>query len=236
MRVRDVVTSWREPKKRRVTPVGVTQVRQSFAWGCVVVAMTFGIKHVVGITHRENRKGFLGTKDPLFGKGWRKVALCGNWTLEDVWNYAVGCHLGHILEFNVALLAYWLFFYDGSWKQNCAQLKSDWICKVIAFHLACEVILVGCWHWLTHVSEYAQGLREFKFNPENPYTKKGSVHLQREVTYTTLGWLQSGAWQILLTWLWASGRLPNYYDDFWSRPMYSIISVAAVTYWREIHF
>jgi sterol desaturase/sphingolipid hydroxylase (fatty acid hydroxylase superfamily) len=199
--------------------------------------MTYSIRHVLGITSRDTRKGFFGTKQPLFGADWAASRLgCGNWSLADVWTYAIGCHLGHLLEFGVALLAYWLFFADGTWERECATLRPGWTARVLAFHLACELMLVGCWHWLTHVSDYAKGIREFKFNPENPYTKEGSAHLKREVIFTPLGWLQSGAWQIALTWFWASKRLPNYYTDFWAHPVYSVVGVAAVTYWREIHF
>lgn len=35
--------------------------------------------------------------------------------------------------------------------------------------------------------------------------------------------------------LWASGRI-DYYTDFWTDPLYSIGYLAAITYWREIHF
>ena len=143
---------------------------------------------------------------------------------------------GHLLEFAVALTAYALFFYDGTWEVECAELRPTWVGKVAAFHLACELVFVGGWHWLTYVSRYAAGLQVHKFNKENPYTKEDSVHLRREVTYTTLGWLQSGAWQVIWMWLWASKRVPHYYTSFWSAPLYSICGVAAVTYWREIHF
>ena len=30
--------------------------------------------------------------------------------------------------------------------------------------------------------------------------------LQREILFTTLGWLQSAAWTVLFAWLWATGR------------------------------
>ena len=121
--------------------------------------MTFSVKHVVGVASGETRRGFFGTKEPLFGAGWDKTTVCGKWTLADVWTYVVGCHVGHLLEFSVALLAYWLFFADGSWELECGTLRAGWIARVLIFHLACEIVLVGCWHWLTHVSDYARGIR-----------------------------------------------------------------------------
>jgi hypothetical protein len=86
------------------------------------------------------------------------------------------------------------------------------------------------------MSSYAQGpLHKKKFNPINPYEEKGQHHLLREITFTTLGWLQSAFVQCVFMWLWASGRLP-YCSDFWSRPFFSIFILLSVTYWRSFHF
>jgi hypothetical protein len=85
-------------------------------------------------------------------------------------------------------------------------------------------------------SPYAQGpLHEKKFNPINPYEEKHQYHLLREITITTLGWLQSASIQCIFMWLWASGRLP-YYNDFWSRPFFSFFMLLGVIYWRAFHF
>lgn len=130
--------------------------------------MTYGIKHVVGVTTVKTREGFFGTVKPLFGGNWKNVSLgFRGWTLEDVWVYSFGAHLGHLTEFLVALACYFLFFADGSWRQECAELRIGWIAKVVAFHLMCEVVFVGFWHWLTYMSRFARGLAPFKFNPVN---------------------------------------------------------------------
>jgi hypothetical protein len=63
-----------------------------------------------------------------------------------------------------------------------------------------------------------------------------SGNLQREQTLTTLGWLQSAAFQVVMMWLWASGRLP-YVDAFGGPHLaWNVATVAFVTYWREFHF
>ena len=106
------------------------------------------------------------------------------------------------------------------------------------YNLACEFTFYPFWHWITHSrrSPYAHGrLQEVKFNSKNPYEEKGQNHLLREMTCTTLGWLQSAFVQCVFMWLWASGRLP-YYSEFWSRPIFSIFILMGVTYWRELHF
>ena len=196
--------------------------------------MTFGVRHVVGVTTNSKRAGWLGTKAPLFGSSWENKNLFGTWTAEDVWKYLVGCHLSHTTELAVAVLCYRLFFADGTWLTTCAEFKIGWVGHVIAFNLACEFLFVGFWHWLVYASSYARGLKPVKFNPVDQYDK--TSNLQREVTFTTLGWLQSAGWQCLLMWLWASKRLPIFYTSFWSSPVYSVLLLKAVTYWREIHF
>lgn len=206
--------------------------------------MTYGIKTVIGVMTKINREGFFGTKQPLFGQSWKSTKLLGSWTLDDVWTYLIGAHLSHLLDFLVAFVAYLVFFADGSWKVECAEWGAGWVAKVLGFNLVCEILFTASWHWLTYMSDYAKGMEEFKFNRVNQYEPKGgrvgcfrssSGHLEREIMYTTLGWLQSGAWQCLLTWAWASGRLPMY-TDFWSRPFFSVGLLMAVTFWREVHF
>ncbi len=79
------------------------------------------------------------------------------------------------------------------------------------------------------------GLIDNKNYPVNPYEEKGQHHLLREITLTTLGWLHSAFIQCVFMWLWASGRL-SYYNDFWSRPFFSIFILLSITFWREFHF
>ena len=157
--------------------------------------------------------------------------------------------MGHTTEFAVALLAYFFFFADGSWQTECATLRAGWVARVLGFHLACEVVFVGFWHWLTYASRFAAALRPFKFNQKNQYeptaydaggarvgmVTSSSGHLQREVFYTTLGWLKSGLWQVAMTWAWASGRLPVA-PVFGDRRALNLLGLHCITYWREVHF
>jgi len=76
---------------------------------------------------------------------------------------------------------------------------------------------------------------KLKYNPENPYTQENSTPLKREIILTTLGFLQSSAFQCVIMHLWASGRIP-YYTDFWAYPAWSVGQLLFVTYWREFHF
>jgi len=214
--------------------------------------MTFGVKTVIGVLSAEKRGGWFGTKKPLFGETWGEKRLGGfcpstfeAWTFNDCWTYAFGAHLGHALEFLVALTCWSLLFADGQWLQECKEWRLGWVSKVLSFNFACEIVFVGFWHWLVYASSFAKGLLPFKFNPDNQYEKgagaqvgmlrSSSGQLEREITFTTLGWLQSGLWQALFMWGWASGRLP-FYTAFWDYPLYSVLYLCAITYWREIHF
>lgn len=121
-----------------------------------------------------------------------------------------------------------------------------------------QVLFYGFWHWMTYASSFARGsLQRFKYNADNQYEpqtrsstastprKQGSSsegpavslftsstgQLEREVLYTTLGWLQSAAFQCVMMHLWASGRLP-YYTDFWAHPAWSLGHLLFVTYVR----
>mmetsp|Transcript_48034 Transcript_48034/g.104476 ORF Transcript_48034/g.104476 Transcript_48034/m.104476 type:complete len:495 (-) Transcript_48034:118-1602(-) len=203
--------------------------------------MTYGIRNLVGIRASAKdpdpkREGYFGTRKSPLGD-WGTI---GN----TIYTYAWGCHTGHTLEFLVALCCYWLLYSDGTIMEEAKTFQMGWVGKILAFNLACEVIFFGFWHYVTYVSRFALSLAPFKYNPENQYEPgkqqarmltSTTGNLQREMFYTTLGWLQSTASQCVLTWAWASGRLP-YYLDFWRNPWYSVLLLMGVTYWREVHF
>lgn len=219
--------------------------------------MTFGIRNVVAalaLHHgdKEGRKGFFGTKDPLFGASWSEWKLCrcffenGIWTLADVWTYTIGAHASHVVEFLAAFLCYWLFYFDGTWLTECQHWQIGWVSKIVLYNLACEVLLYNFWHYFTYVSDLYETFMKngIKYNPTNQYEPQtghagmwtsSTGHLEREIAFTTLGWLQSAAWQCLFTKLWASGVLPMY-ANFLEFPMYSLLLLWLVAYWREIHF
>jgi len=62
----------------------------------------------------------------------------------------IGCHLGHVLEFVVALVCY-LFLWPATFP-HAGTWAVGWVSKVVAFNLVCEFTFVGFWHWLTYAS------------------------------------------------------------------------------------
>jgi len=186
--------------------------------------MTYGLRNIVGVlkvhSGKEAPSGVFFTYDhwPRF---WQKL-----------YDYTIGCHAGHLVDFGAALVCYLVLY--PSLIDEAKDWNVNWVSKVIAFNLICEFLVYGFWHWLTYAGRYATGkLKNKKYNPENQYETSGN--LQREVSLTTLGWLQSSAFQCVMTHLWATGRVP-YYLDFWQYPAYSMGMLLLVTYWREFHF
>lgn len=203
--------------------------------------MTYSIRHVIGIVafsrgDRAPRENFFGTKNSLLGN-WGEMG-------DMIWKYIFGCHLGHLLEIGVAVLCYVLLYGDGDIWVEARDWQLGWVSRIFFFNLTCEVILCTFWHWMTYASAFSAPLAEVKYNPTNQYEPGGgragfvyseTGNLEREILFTTLGWLQSASWQCLFTHLWACGSLP-FYTDFWSCPAYSLPLFGAITYWREMHF
>eukprot|EP00294_Goniomonas_avonlea_P016811 CAMPEP_0114558852 /NCGR_PEP_ID=MMETSP0114-20121206/10608_1 /TAXON_ID=31324 /ORGANISM="Goniomonas sp, Strain m" /LENGTH=329 /DNA_ID=CAMNT_0001744281 /DNA_START=84 /DNA_END=1073 /DNA_ORIENTATION=+ len=192
--------------------------------------MTYGATKIRNVV---NYKTTGALPKPMFGANW------AHWQ-NQLWGYAIGCHLGHSTDFLVGLICYLFFFPIDQAK----EWKANWVLQVVAFNLACEFIICTFWHWLTYVGPYSKGnLQKQKYNPDNQYEKSGNVgffssssrQLQREVFLTTLGWLQSALFQCVVMWLWASGKC-SYYTDFWAHPVWSLGWLLFITYWREFHF
>ena len=226
-------------------------------WLLGLGTMTFGLKNLAGALalrkgDTEKRRGFFGTRQALFGSAWSDWKICPglieseSWTADDLWTYTLGAHANHALDFSAALLCYWLFFSTGAWLTECQDWRIGWVSRVVLFNLACEVLLCNFWHYFIYVSGVYNAFvtAGLKYNPTNQYEPQSGEagmmtsatgQLEREITFTTLGWLQSAAWQCVFMKLWASGVLPVY-SDFWAFPIYSLFVLWLVAYWRELHF
>jgi len=169
--------------------------------------MTYSLYNIVAIYNLKNGKE---TKSLFFNySSW-------NSTLKYAYDYLVTPHVGHSLDFLVALFFYLFLF--PSLMQDAATLKFGWISTVVFYNLACEFVFYGFWHYITYMSNFVSKTK--KFNPINPYKIK-SEHLNREIFLTTLGWLQSSLFQIVMMHLWASGRVP-YVKNFFESPFTNI--------------
>lgn len=191
--------------------------------------MTFPFFNIIGILQRK--KG----QSPLYS-----IIYNQNWPQWKIWtyNFLIGTHLPHIVDFSVALI-YYLFFFPIAMEQ-AHEIRLGWILQVVLFNIACEFLTFGLWHWFVYVKNY-ELLKKNKYDEESPYGDKigfftsSNGYLQREIFYTTLGWLQSTAYQCFIMHLWARGII-DYQKSFWDRPFFNFMSLYIVCYWRDFHF
>lgn len=212
--------------------------------------MVFSIRHVVGVLRLREAarsgeqasfkapKGWFGTREPFFGD-WGATG-------DLLYRYLLACHMNHLVEFLVAALCYSLFYWDGSMMEEAKTFGTSWVCKIVAFNIACEFVIYGFWHWFVYANNsHRTLLKPYKLNPADQYEPRGGPvgmftsttgNLQREVFFTTLGWLQSSFWQVVFTHLWATGycKIPDMSAA--GGYVHTVVLLAAVTYWREIHF
>jgi len=196
--------------------------------------MTIQVRNVVGVVNVYNKKPV--PKGLIFDyQHWPA------WT-RTLYDTLIGCHVAHVLDFAMALLCYQLVFLPTF--DQAHEFRLGWISRVIGFNLAVEFILYSFWHHMLYASsDYAPAVKHKKFNKKNQYEPSEKVgyfsstsgQLQREVFLTTVGFLISSGFQIVMTHLWARGLVPVYLN-FWAYPAYSIGWLLFVTYWREFHF
>lgn len=196
--------------------------------------MTYSLRNVVGI--RNITQGKLVPKVLLFD-----YAHWPSWA-RTLYDLAITCHVAHLLDFSAALICYW-FVFPQTYAEAAHGFQLGWMAKVVAYNLCVEFLLYGFWHHMMYAGQHTQHMKHLKFNTTNQYepSKKvgyfssSSGHLQREVMFTTVGFLVSSCYQIVMTYLWAQGYVPVYLR-FWDYPAWSIFWLAFVTYFREFHF
>jgi len=115
--------------------------------------------------------------------------------------------------------------------------KIDWVLEVVVRNLVVMLCTYGFWHVFLYQSSFPKKkLEGRKFNGNDQYEgEEGRLTLNREIMYTTLGFLQSSAWECCMLYLWASGKVSSY-SSFWSYPIWSLFHLAYIGYWRDGHF
>jgi len=146
---------------------------------------------------------------------------------STLFDFTVGCHLAHSTDFLCALICYGFFFPI----EKAAEWRLDWMLSVLVYNLAVEAVCYGGWHTLMY-GPLRNTFWSRKYNPKNQYEEG---NLLREITFTTLGFIQSSVYQMVMMHLMASGKVV-YYNDFWAYPVWSLFWLLFVTYWREFHF
>lgn len=161
--------------------------------------------------------------------------------LKYVYDLLLQIHLNHFLEFTVTFLCYYYV-----WPVALNDIRTHgifnpyWITLVFSYNLVSLYLIYSLWHYFTYtVDEYHDAVRtlqNYKFNPVNQYEgKEGKITLVREIFYSTLGMLHSAALQCIVMVLYSQGKI-TFYEDFWTYPVFSIVGLCAMTYWRAVHF
>ena len=147
----------------------------------------------------------------------------------------------HATEFIVALAMYFLLW--PLTMPHAASFQTGWILKVVAFNIMLEMLTYGFWHAMMYAGQASTEdgpLRQYKYNPRNQYEPTGPVghissstgHLQREVSLTTLGWLQASVWEILVMHAYATGYLTAS-PCLWR---HVALWIVVGSWWRDAHF
>lgn len=167
---------------------------------------------------------------------------------RKIFDYVLGCHLGHALDFVAALIMY-LYIWPITYPL-AKSLTWNWMGIIFAYDLVVGHILYGFWHYMTYsnlktdvADTKTYKLTPYKFNKKNQYYHTEENNLNREIFLTTLGLLQASMWQIALMYVYANNLWGiTTYTPFlsptgdWKYNAWSIGSILFVTYWREFHF
>jgi sterol desaturase/sphingolipid hydroxylase (fatty acid hydroxylase superfamily) len=193
--------------------------------------MTYGLVTILGIL--QAHKGKIPLKGRLFSHNWSGER-------KFIYNYLIGAHTAHVLDFSVALIFY-LYLFPGI-LEEAKEFRVNWILKIFLYNIPIQFCIYEFYHWLTYIKCYEDFTSKKKFNSNNPYGEtnqnnffqSSSGHLEREICFSTLGFIQASVWECIMIHLWATG-LP-YEKVFMERPIFNIVSLLFVTFWREFHF
>eukprot|EP00756_Hemistasia_phaeocysticola_P018492 Hpha_TRINITY_DN155_c0_g1::TRINITY_DN155_c0_g1_i2::g.82301::m.82301 len=129
----------------------------------------------------------------------------------------------------IAALSYWAFPPDFT---NAKSLSLDYVGRRVGLHVAIMNLYFGFWHTTMYVLRW--GKRKFAPQQDGP----SLARMLHNLWYANLGAVQSGLWDALYFYMFATGRLPCVADfaaDPWTLAK-TLFWVAWVPAWRDFHF
>ncbi|KAL6040280.1 Fatty acid hydroxylase domain-containing protein [Balamuthia mandrillaris] len=111
-----------------------------------------------------------------------------------------------------------------------AELRPGWIAYVFLRNWLMMVILYEGWHWLLY-EKLRHVMEPYKYNPKYPTETQN----RRDRFLTTVGFFISSCYEVGMMHAFASGKVA-YYSHFWEFPLYSLLQLYLVAYWRDLHF
>lgn len=129
------------------------------------------------------------------------------------------------------------WFYLQPSLARCVHLRADWIGLMFLRNLGLLWLVAGGWHLLLYTMK-AQGTKR-KYDPH--WQSVGNPpFLFRNQVYDNIFWsCVSGctvwtAYEVFFMWAWANHWLP--YVNWASHPVYFVLWLCAIPFWREFHF
>eukprot|EP00730_Choanoeca_flexa_P019591 TRINITY_DN9579_c0_g1_i1.p1 TRINITY_DN9579_c0_g1~~TRINITY_DN9579_c0_g1_i1.p1 ORF type:complete len:326 (+),score=18.44 TRINITY_DN9579_c0_g1_i1:107-1084(+) len=112
------------------------------------------------------------------------------------------------------------------------QLSWSWIAYLWVRNIILGLVFYGGWHVFLYELEFVRSkMHRHKFNQRYP-----SHHQHRRDAFWTLSGLTiSTLFEATMYHLWATKSIPMY-TNFWDHPLWSVIHVLYVAYWRDMHF
>ena len=204
--------------------------------------MTWPIQNVINISRLERQARVVSaaaSKDKDTNEKKKKVSS----KTKETSHWAAELIVRHFRLSTYFIVAYFSYQYTFPMKEAAKNFALDkptvsWMLKILLRNLLLEIVLIGGWHWYLYERKTKQSkvLASIKFNKKNQYERP--ENLRREKLFTTLGFLMSTLYEIVVIRLWSTNNswIKPYYTDFFQYPMWSIFHLLIIGYWRDLHF
>jgi len=128
------------------------------------------------------------------------------------------------------ILGYLIYLYTMN-IHAAAEFRWEWMLPIIVRDFCLNFFVAGSWDWMMYFSPIAPRLHKYKINPTIP----PMTQFKHDIFFTTLATLTASATEIVLLHCWAKGYVP-YYLDFSQYPLWLVLWIVTMPYWRLGHF
>lgn len=146
---------------------------------------------------------------------------------------------GYLIGWNTIFFAIaaltWFYFQPP--LETCRTFQPGWIAQVFARNMALLWIVFGGWH--LYLYTFKRKGHRGKYSPRWQ-SRNGATFLFKNQIHDNIFWTcGSGcitwtAYEVVTLWMYANGRLP--YIDFRTSPVWFVVLMLLVPFWREFHF
>jgi sterol desaturase/sphingolipid hydroxylase (fatty acid hydroxylase superfamily) len=166
---------------------------------------------------------------PLFTRPWKPLKILKYFFALDGFLWPIN------LVYALLAVVSWLYFTPE--LSRMATFEIGWIAELYLRNAVLLILIAGGLHLRLYITN-GQG-QKFKYTSKS-LARKNKKFLFGNQTWDNIFWnLTSGviiwtAWEAVTLWLYANGRIP--YVDFAARPVYFVIMMVAIIFFRLLHF